>query len=207
MPSTTTYNSERLDLAVEKEKLRLRYIELKNKKKDEVANARRRARANSNGSFTKHLKWYEEGKNKVKELREKEESANAEVPLVVPEIDPSPDHTCNRLYEESREQVITYGKEKRRTIENVREITYPSPLPARPLPKPVPRKSTRSTPTPEEIVKRLFNQNTISLEIARSDSKSRCNQGIARSPSSAEVSPKREFKVRSSSPSPGNMYS
>jgi hypothetical protein len=206
MASTTTDNSERLNLVAEKEKLRLRYIELKNKKKNEAANANRRARANSNGSFSKHLEWYEEGKNKVKSLREKEEDAKAQMPLVVPETDPSPHHICNRLYEESRQQAISFGKKKRRAIDEAREISHPSPLPSRPLPKPIPRKSAGSTPSPEEVVERLFNKNTISLEIARSDSKSRCNQSMAHSPST-HSSQQKVFKIRSSSPSPGASYS
>ena len=162
--------TEPFDMAAEKEKLRLYYSNLKNKKKEDEA--LRRARPNSNGSFKKHLDWYEDGKQKVMALREQEKEAKTEVPLIVPAFDPSPDHTCNRLYEETRDELITAGREKRKGIDKAREIAHPTPLPSRDPPKVhVPRKPAGSSQSPEEVVKRLYSHNTISLDLARSNPK------------------------------------
>ena len=160
--SKATIN-EPFDMVAEKEKLRLYYSELKNKKKEQQT--KKKSRANSNGSFNRHLELYEDGKHKVKALREQEREANAEVPLVVPEFDPNPDHTCNRLYEESRDELMTAGKEKRKEVMKAREIAHPSPLPSRA--PPAPKKKPVGSPSSEEVVNRLYNQNTISLDLAR----------------------------------------
>ena len=156
--------NEPFDMAAEREKLRQYYSELKNKKKEQRAKSR--SRNNSNGSFSRHLDWYEDGKIKVKTLREQEREANAEVPLVVPDVDPTPNHICNRLYEESRDELICAGKEKRKEVEKAREIAHPSPLPSRVAPTPK-KRLVGSSPSPDEVVERLYNQNTISLDLSR----------------------------------------
>ena len=157
--------NEPFNMVAEKEKLRLYYSELKNKKENE---ALRRARANSNGSLNRHLDWYEHGKQKVMALREEEKEAKSEIPLIVPPVDPTPDHTCNRLYEESRDDLITSGREKRKAIEKARRMTHPSPPPSKASVKVQLPKKANPSPSPEEVVKRLYSHNTISLDLARS---------------------------------------
>ena len=153
---------EKFDMTVEIDKLRLYYNELKLKKDQEKANGRRSMK------FTKVNEWYEEGRMKVMTLREQEIEAKQPIPLVVPNFDPSPNHICNRLYEESRDEIASMGREKRREIEDTREPRSNSTSRQHPTCPPkenISRKLGGRHSTPTEVVDRLYNKRTISLNL------------------------------------------
>ena len=165
---------DKFDMSAEVEKLRLYYAELKSKKEQQKALGRRTIQASKvNG-------WYEEGKLKVMTLREQEIEAKQDIPLVVPDYDPSPNHICNRLYEEHRDEFASIGREKRRGVEENRESNSVqrsqrpnSRTTQRPCSRTsrttsvssIGRKSEKMNSTAEEIVDRLYNKSTISLNL------------------------------------------
>jgi hypothetical protein len=161
LPETyhTTVDAESFDMSAELDKLRLHYTELKSKKEQEKAIGRRSIKS------TKVNGWYEEGKIKVMTLREQEKEAKQEIPLVVPDFDPSPDHICNRLYEESRDEIATIGREKRRGVEETRETSSRPKSMQHPPRENNPRKPGKRHSTPNEVVDRLYSKNTISLNL------------------------------------------
>ena len=98
-------------------------FELKKKKKEQHELAKR-----GQEPFTRHLEWYEEGKERSLALRQQEEMTKMEVPLVIPKNEPSPDNICIRLYNEGKNKVLALRekeKEKEAKIEVVSRLTVP----------------------------------------------------------------------------------
>ena len=194
------------NLEAEKERLRLYYLELKRKKNEEQI----KSRATSNGS--RSIELYEKGRDEVTTKREQELASKAETPLVVSDVDQFPNHKCNLLYEESREHIARDGKERREKVEAMRAISNPKPPPAHrgPSPSLFHRKTRHGPSSPEEVVERLYTNNTISIEIQRTERSSSINRrdnsrGSTRKTGSFSYHDERKeqnYLIRSASPVP-----
>lgn len=199
------------DIVSEKEKLRLYYLELKREKEEQQVEKGRIARAGSNGS--RHLELYAKGKHDVATKRELEVAAQVETHLVVSEVDHCPNHKCNLLYKDSREEISKHGKEKRTKVEIAQALSNPKPPPAPRVPPP--SKMKYEVTSPEEIVKRLYTTNTISLDMQRAsrsnsihrghNSRSSSRNSRSEFSSDDKQDTTRNFAIRSSSPTPRDM--
>ena len=113
---------ECFDMVVEKEKLRLYHDFLVRKK---VQEKREKWRQKVNTSCDRHLHLYEEGKQKLLQLRYEEKLEEAETHKELPIIDVSSDHVCNRLYEEGLKKVVAIREREETRSKSV----APKPLP------------------------------------------------------------------------------